>query len=328
MQLLLSNAALDRVRDRIAPFVGDLDIVTIAGPKTFQRNGKDIADTEVMPDIVWTTLDAYGAGLLGGMFKVILGPAKIQWMQTFNAGLDTPIFKQIMAKGIRLTKSNAQGVAIAEYVVGNAISLILPIDQQRDLQSQKVWQSTPYREVSQSRWTLVGYGAIGREIAKRIKPWGAHLSVVRRSVEPDDLADSVVGTEALPQLLPRSDVVVLACALTDETRNMVDAKFLGTMKTGSILLNIGRGGLIDEDALRASLDKDQPARAVLDVFQTEPLPADHWIWSHPKIRATAHTSHAGNGTLARGDDLFVSNLELFLAGKPLRHEAAPWEVGL
>ena len=328
MQLLLSAAALERVKDRIAPFVGDLDIVTMSGPKTFQRNRTDIAETEVMPDIVWTTLDAYGGGLLGGMFKVLLGPAKVSWMQTFNAGLDGAIFKQIMAKGIRLTKSNAQGVAIAEYVVAHAISLIIPIDQQRDQQAQKLWQFTPYREVSQSRWTLVGYGAIGREIAKRVKPWGAHLSVVRRSVEPDDLADIVVATDALPDLLPQSDVVVLACALTDETRNMVDAKFLSAMKPGSILINIGRGGLIDEDALKVSLDRDQPAHAVLDVFQTEPLPADHWIWEHPKIRATSHTSHSGEGTAGRGDDLFVTNLELFLAGKPLLHEAALWEVGL
>ena len=328
MQLLLSAAALERIKDRIAPFAGDLDIVTIAGPKTFQRDGKDIPDSEVLPDIVWTTLDAYGAGLLGAMFKVILGPAKISWMQTFNAGLDTPVFKQIMAKGIRLTKSNAQGVAIAEYVVAHAISLIVPIDLQRDQQDQKIWQFTPYREVSQSRWTLIGYGAIGREIAKRIKPWGAHLSVVRRSVEPDDLADAVVATDALPGLLPQSDVVVLACALNDETRGMVDAKFLSAMKPGSILINIGRGGLIDEDALKFSLDKDQPAHAVLDVFQTEPLPTDHWVWEHRKVRVTAHTSHSGAGTAGRGDDLFVTNLELFLAGKPLLHEAAPWEVGL
>ena len=70
------------------------------------------------------------------------------------------------------------------------------------------------------------------------------------------------------------------------------------------------------------------AHAVLDVFQTEPLPEGHWIWSHPKIRVTGHTSHSGNGTLGRGDDLFVANLELFLAGKPLINEAQPWEVGL
>jgi phosphoglycerate dehydrogenase-like enzyme len=328
MQLLLSAAALDRVKDRIASFVGDLDIVTVTGPETFQRAGRDIPATEVDPDLVWTTLDAYVGGLLPSLIGRILKGSKVQWMQTFNAGLDAPIFNSIMAKGVRITKSNAQAVAIAEYVVGHAISLILPIDRQRELQAGKAWKSTPYREVSQTRWALVGYGSIGREIARRIKPFGVHLTVVRRNIGPDDLADAVVGMDALPALLPQSDVVVLAPALTDETRNMCDAAFFAAMKPGSTLINIGRGGLVDEDALKVGLDTDQPAHAVLDVFQTEPLPADHWLWEHPKVRVTAHTSNSGQGTPGRGDDLFVANLEKFLAGQPLINEASPREVGL
>lgn len=328
MQLLLSAAALDRVRDRIAPFAGDLDIVTISGPEEFQRDGRPIDAAEVDPHLVWTTLDAYAGGLLGALIGKILKGSRVQWMQTFNAGLDAPIFRQVMAKGVRITKSNAQAVAIAEYVVGHGISLILPIDRQRELQAQKTWKSTPYREVSQTRWTLIGFGSIGRQIATRIKPFGAHLTVVRRSVAPDDLADAVVGMDALPQVLPQSDVVVLAPALTDETRNMCDAAFFAAMKPGAILINIGRGGLVDEDALRVGLETDQPAHAVLDVFQTEPLPPEHWLWEHPKVRVTAHTSNSGQGTPGRGDDLFVANLEKFLAGQPLINEASPREVGL
>lgn len=329
MQLLLSAAALERVKARIAPFAGDLDIVTVTGPDTFERGGAKIDKAEVDPEIVWSTLDAYAGGLLGTLVgRTLQEGGKAQWMQTFNAGLDAPIFKSIMAKGVRITKSNAQAVAIAEYVVGHAISLILPIDRQRELQANKDWKPTPYREVSQTRWVLVGYGSIGKEIAKRIKPFGVHLTVVRRSVADDDLADAVVGMDALPALLPQTDVVVLAPALTDETRDMCDAAFFTAMKPGSILVNIGRGGLVDEDALRVGLETDQPAHAVLDVFQTEPLPADHWIWTHPKVRVTAHTSNSGQGTPSRGDDLFVANLEKFLAGQPLLNEATPREVGL
>ena len=328
MQLLLSAAAYDRVRDRIAPFAGDLDIITVTGPDSFELHGQAIDKDKVDPEIVWSTLDAYGGGLLGTLVGRTLQGEKAQWMQTFNAGLDAPIFKSIMAKGVRITKSNAQAVAIAEYVVGHAISLILPIDRQRELQADKDWKSTPYREVSQTRWVLIGYGSIGHAIAQRIKPFGVHLTVVRRSVAPDDLADAVVGMDALPGLLPQADVVVLAPALTDETRNMCDAAFFAAMKPGAVLINIGRGGLVDEDALKAGLDRDQPAHAVLDVFQTEPLPADHWIWDHPKVRVTAHTSNSGQGTAGRGDDLFVANLEKFLAGQPLINEATAREVGL
>jgi phosphoglycerate dehydrogenase-like enzyme len=328
MQVLMSAAALERVKTRIAPFAGDLDIVTLSAPDNFQRQGEAIDTAQVDPDIVWSTLDAYRDGLLGALVGAALKGTRAKWVQTFNAGLDSPIFKSIMAKGIRIGKSNAQAVPIAEYVLAHGIGLIVPVDRQRELQAEKSWTPTPYREVSQSHWTLVGYGAIGHEIARRVKAFGAGVTVVRRSVAPDELVDAVVGMDALPQVLPRSDVVVLACALTDETRDMANAAFFAAMKPGAILINIGRGGLVDEDALRVGLDADKPGHAVLDVFQTEPLPADHWLWDHPKVRVTAHTSNSGHGTPARGDDLFVANLERFLAGQPLINEASPREVGL
>lgn len=328
MQLLLSATAYERVKARIAPFVGELDIVTVTGPDSFQRHGQDISVEEVDPEIVWTTLDAYGGGLLPTLMGRILKGSKTQWMQTFNAGLDAPIFKSVMAKGVRLSKSNAQAVAIAEYVLAHALALIAPIAAQRDLQARKEWKSTPYREISQTRWTLVGAGAIGTEIARRAKAFGVHLTVVRHSDKPAEMADDTITMAGLPQALPQSDVVVLACALNDDTRDMADDAFFEAMKPGAILINIGRGGLVDEGALKRGLDAGKPGYAVLDVFQVEPLPADSWMWDHPNVRISAHTSNSGQGTPARGDQLFVDNLQRFLAGEPLINEASPSEVGL
>jgi phosphoglycerate dehydrogenase-like enzyme len=329
MQILMSQAAYDRVKLDLQAYGDTVDFVTVSAPDAFQRQGQDLPTDQVKPDGVWLSLDAYASGQMGTLTGKILKDASTpKWVQTFNAGIDSPMFKSIIEKGVRLTKSNAQAVAIAEYVVGHAVSLILPIDQQRALQDARTWKSTPYREVSQTRWLLIGYGSIGHEIANRIKPFGVHLTVVRRSPAPDAAVDAVVGMDALPGLLPDADVVVLACALNDDTRNMADAAFFDAMKPGSILVNIGRGGLVDEDAMRVGLDADKPAHAVLDVFQTEPLPANHWIWDHPKIRVTAHTSNSGQGTAGRGDQLFLSNLKRFVAGEPLINEAAPHEVGL
>ncbi len=174
----------------------------------------------------------------------------------------------------------------------------------------------------------MGFGNIGHEIAKRIKPFGVDLTVVRRNPAPDPLVDRVIGLPELAAALPDADVIVLACALNDKTRGMCDAGFFQALKPGAILINIGRGGLVDEEALRAGLDRDQPAHAVLDVFQTEPLPADSWFWDHPKVRVSAHTSHSGDGKLARGDELFLENLRRYLAKEPLLNEADPSEVGL
>jgi phosphoglycerate dehydrogenase-like enzyme len=127
-----------------------------------------------------------------------------------------------------------------------------------------------------------------------------------------------MGTLAdLPKLLPESDVVVLAAAHNADTNDLVDAKFVAAMKPGSMLVNIGRGQLVVDEALLAGLDQNAPALAILDVFRTEPLPKDHPFWTHAKVRVTGHTSSSGNGTLSRADNFFLENLKRFESGQPL-----------
>jgi phosphoglycerate dehydrogenase-like enzyme len=328
MQILLSQAAHERVRDRLAAVAPDADIVTMVAPGEFQRAGQAVAPEAVDPEVIWLSLDAFHAGLLPGAFGRIMKGQAARWTQIFAAGIDAPIFKTIMSRGVRLTKSGAQSIPIAEYVVAHALNLLAPIEAQAALQREHVWKSTPYREIARTHWVLVGYGAIGHEIAARIKPFGVRLTVVRRRPGAEQLADHIATAADLPQLLPEADVVVLACALTDETRNLADAGFFQALKPGAILINVGRGGLVDEAALRIGLDRDQPAHAVLDVFATEPLPADSWFWDHPKVRVSAHTSNSGDGNVDRGDMIFLENLHRYLAGEPLRSEASPSEVGL
>jgi phosphoglycerate dehydrogenase-like enzyme len=203
----------------------------------------------------------------------------------------------------------------------------VPIDAQKALQARREWGRTPYREVSQTRWLLAGYGAIGEQIAQRARAFGVDLTVVRRGSDAG-LAHRTLPLSRIAEALPDTDVVVLACALTDETRDMCNDAFFAALKPGAILINIGRGGLVDEDALHRGLDTGRPAHAVLDVFQTEPLPEDHWIWSHPQIRVSAHTSNSGDGVQPRADIQFIENLERYLAGEPLMNEAERSEVGL
>lgn len=328
MQLLIGAQALDRVRPRIIGQLADHEIVTLVSPGHFECNGRRVTADQLDPEVIWSSLDLYQQGMLPDLLRTVLKGSKGQWMQTFNAGLDAPVFRSIMEKGVRITKSDAQSVPIAEYVVGHAIGLLLPIGQQADLQARKVWAPTPYKEVSQTRWTLIGYGAIGQAVAQRVRAFGAHITVLRRQVVQDPMVDQVLGLDALGAVLPATDVIVLACALTEETRNLANESFFSALKPGSILINIGRGGLVDEAALRAGLEQDRPAHAVLDVFQTEPLPVESWIWNHPRIRVSAHTSNSGQGVLARGDDLFVRNLSRYLAGNVLLNEASTSEVGL
>jgi len=317
------------VRDRLRAIAPHAEIVTALTAEDYELAGQPIDKDAIDPEIVWLSLDSYASGTLGALYGRLMKAEAPRWTQIMAAGIDNPIFRNILEKGVRLSKSSAQATPIAEYVVAHALSLQVPIPQQAALQTKHEWKSTPYRELGHTRWVLVGFGNIGHEIAKRIKPFGVHLTVVRRTPAGDgDLADQVITLRDIHRELPDADVVVLACALNDDTRNMCDDAFFRAMKPGSVLINIGRGGLVDEDALKAGLDRDQPGHAVLDVFQTEPLPADSWFWDHPKVRVTAHTSNSGDGNLGRGDELFLENLRRYLAHQPLLNEADPSEVGL
>ena len=121
-------------------------------------------------------------------------------------------------------------------------------------------------------------------------------------------------------------MVVLSAPLTAETRGIAGAAMFAEMKPGSILVNVGRGGLVNEPALLAALEKGVPEHAVLDVFAAEPLPADSPFWDHPRVSLTAHASAFGSGNAARNDALFVENVRRYVAGEPLISEVDSKDV--
>jgi phosphoglycerate dehydrogenase-like enzyme len=328
MQILMSDAAYRRVGGALAAMGEDLDVVTLDPDGVFHHAGAAIPAAEVDPEVFWMSLDLYKTGPMPLFFGTLLGGSRGRWIQVPAAGLDNPIFKKLMAKGLRLTKSTAQAPPIAEYVMAHALSILHPIAEQARLQAAHAWRVVEFREIAQTRWLMLGFGAIGTAIAERLAPFGAPLTVVRRHTAPEPLTAAVRPTSELLAALPDADVVILACALNEETRGVAGEAFFQAMKPGALLINIARGALVDEAALKAGLDRDQPAMAVLDVFATEPLPEDSWFWAHPKVRVTAHGSNAGDGLAARGDLLFLENLKRYRAGEPLIAEADRSEVGL
>ena len=241
----------------------------------------------------------------------------------FRSGLDAPFYAQIAATGTQICNSSAQSVAIAEYVLAHVLSLVHPIAQQAEQQQRRHWQVTPFQEVSQTCWLILGFGPIGQQIAQRVKAFDARTVVVRRRSQPAEHVDECGTVDDLPRLLPQADVIVVACALNEQTRGLADAGFFAAAKPGAVLVNIARGPIIEDAALIDSLDAGRLAHAVLDVFHTEPLPADSPLWSHPKVRVTAHTSFAGSGTRARWDQLFLDNVARFVRGEALNNLVDP-----
>jgi len=247
-------------------------------------------------------------------------------VQSSAAGFENTMFAQLVGKGARLTNNHSQAVGMSEYVLWGVLDYLQRGAQRRADQASHSWAPTPFTEISGSRWLVIGFGAIGQAVGRRARAFDAHVTGVRRTTGAQEHADAMATPDQIHDLLPSSDVVALTTPLNAQTTNLVDAAFLARMKPGSVLVNVGRGGLVDEPALLAALETDAPAHAVLDVFQTEPLPADSPFWDHPKVTLTPHSSAMGSGLAARSDALFVENLGRYLSGKPLLNEVAASEV--
>ncbi len=321
MKLFLHAASFARNRAALAATGLPLDIYTFDGEAI--RHGDETVVPEALdPEIVWLSLDAFGTSQLGPFFRAALIAPGVKWVQTFNAGLDSPVFRQIFDRGIKMSNSNAQAVSIAEFVMARVSAEWYPHARWREAQAAHAWTRIEFRELSRSRWLVAGYGNIGREIARRVKGFGAHVTGIRRSGGSDEFADALDTPDNLLKHLPSADVVVLAAALNAQTHRTANAAFFAAMKPGSILVNIGRGGLVDEPALLAALDKGIPEVAILDVFETEPLPPESPFWTHPRVRVSAHTSPVSDGLVARGDRLFLDNLVRYAKGETLINEVS------
>lgn len=320
MKVLLHSGALQRVASGLKATGLPLELYVVEQDGTIKLDGETIAREAVHPEVVWASLDTFMGSKYELFFGVAMAAPSVKWVQTFNAGIEAPIFRDIVRKGVRLSNSIAQAAAMAEYVMGQVAAEWYPIAQYRAAQAAREWRRVGFRELSQSHWLIIGYGNIGREVAMRAKAFGAKVTGIRRSPKADPFADEVTVLGELPRLLSEADIVVLACALNDETRDLVGPAFLERMKSGSLLVNVGRGGLVDETALIAALDRGTPSVAILDVFRKEPLPPDSPLWAHKSVRITAHTSATGGGTLARSDRQFLDNLALYASGERLISE--------
>ncbi|MDA1100339.1 MAG: NAD(P)-dependent oxidoreductase [Proteobacteria bacterium] len=305
-----------------------LDIIVHAFNKDgwLSVNGASLSPNEAVIDYFWLSPGISADGCQDAAFELVLACKSVGVLQTFNAGLDNPYYKKISDRGIRICNSSAQAVSISEYVLAHALSLIHPIEQQKAQQARKLWQRTPFREMSRMNWLIIGFGPIGREVAKRVKSFGATTTIIRRSPETSDIVDKSGTMSDLATFLPEADVVVLACSLNDDTRGFADEGFFSALKDDAILINIARGALIVDDAMIRSLDDGRLAAAVLDVFRQEPLPEDDPLWSHPKIRVTPHTSFAGNGSNSRWEQLFLDNVARFASGDPLENVVNPKDI--
>ena len=315
----LIEAELSAHGDRLTP-------VVLGADGGFTVDGAAIGADDVAADAVWMSGDLYGNPAARDFFAATLKSPDLKWVQSAAAGFDHPVFAQLVNKGARLTTSHGQAIGMADYVLAGVLDHFQRGPERRRAQAEGTWREAPFREILGSTWLIVGFGAIGQAVARRAGAFGARIIGVRRNPDSHPLADAIAAMEALPGLLPTADVVVLCAPLSPATRHMADARFFAAMKAGCVLVNVGRGALVDEAALLAALEGDAPGHAVLDVFETEPLPADSPFWAHPKVSLSPHASGVTGQQGGRNQALFLDNLARFLAGEPLLHEIDPRDV--
>lgn len=279
-------------------------------------------------EVAFATSDLYRGTLGRQFFGGVIHTPSFRWMQSPAAGFDDPFYARFLATGAALTASHVNGSPIAEYVVHAVLDHTLGAPAWRENEQKHEWVGGSRAEVRGQTWTIVGYGSIGRAITPVAQALGVHVRGVRRSPAADDPADQMFTTARTPEALAGADVVVLAAPLDTTTRGMANDEFFAAMAPGSLLVNVGRGGLVDEDALLRALDRGAPGAAALDVTVTEPAPPDHPFWADPRITLTPHVSGSGEGNVARLVDLFVSNLDAYLRGEPMANVVRPAEVGL
>lgn len=244
---------------------------------------------------------------------------RLRWIHVAAAGVDKLLFDDLRSSDVVVT--NARGVfdrPIAEFVLASVLALAKDLHTSHDDQLARRWRHRETRTVVGETALVVGTGAIGRETARLLRAVGMQVRGAGRTARGDD-ADfgEVVASADLAAHVDWADHVVVAAPLTEQTRGLIDADVLAAMKPTAHLVNIGRGEIVDEQALLEALRSGSVAAASLDVFATEPLPADSPLWTAPGLVVSPHMSGDVIGwreTLARQ---FADNARRFLDGDEL-----------
>jgi len=269
-----------------------------------------------------------GFGVPADLFEAATAPpdGRLRWAHTASAGVGGSLHEAMRASDVVLT--NAAGI-YAEPMADTVLAMVLHFARGFDFavraQAERRWDKAPFdaadapiRELSECTLGIVGLGGIGRAVARRGVALGMRvIATRRRGTEGPEGVEVFSGEGALERILPESDYLVVAVPQTDDTRAMIGARELGMLRSGAVVVNVARGGVLDEDALADALRAGRLRGAGLDVFTREPLPADSPLWALSNVLVLPHVSGASHRFWRRQTDLITENLRRYAAGEPL-----------
>ena len=307
--LILSTEAAEFRRLIEESALPDLEIATAADPES-ARGGR--MDCEIL----------YGEARM--IREVLANLPQLKWVQTMSAGVDR-LMDPSLRRDYTLTNSGgAFGTLMREYVMGYILAYERRVFERRDSQLKRIWNRDGVGHLNGKTIGILGVGSIGSEIAATAKHFGMHVRGYTRASETCAHVDAYYHGDALPEFAAGCDYVVSVLPKTAATHHMVDAAFLWALPSHAVFINVGRGATVDEAALIDALQGQRLALAVLDVFEQEPLPESHPLWSAPNLWMSFHTSAS-----SRPEDLakvFIENYARYFRGEKLKHEVS-FELG-
>ena len=266
-----------------------------------------------------------------GLAEAVNGLPGLRWIHATSAGAGEQVRKaglpaDALERVVVTTSSGVHAVPLAEFAVFGLLAMAKDMPRMLADQRARAWPEVrePFRELSGQTLFLVGLGEIGREVARLGKALGMRTVGFRRSQgPPPEWVDEVHGPERLTELAGRADAMVVSLPMTDQTAGLIDRATIERLPASCIFVNVGRGGVVDEPALVDALRERRIAGAVLDVFATEPLPADSPLWTLPNALVTPHAAALSARENERITELFTDNLRRYLDGRPLRNVVEP-----
>lgn len=245
----------------------------------------------------------------------------IRWVHTLSAGLDNVLFPELIKSPATLT--NSRGIysqSLAEFAIGSV--LFFAKDFRRMLRNQAVslWERMTVEDARGRTLGIVGYGSTGEAVARLARPLGMRILALRARPElsgQDPMVNEVFGTAARLEMVPRCDYLVIAAPLTAATRALIGREEICAMRRNAVIINVGRGEVVDEEALVAALTQRRIRGAALDVFEIEPLPVGHPFYRLENVLLSPHSADHTADSVERATGLFHENYGRFLRGEPL-----------
>ncbi|MFQ4149631.1 D-2-hydroxyacid dehydrogenase [Arthrobacter sp. LAPM80] len=260
----------------------------------------------------------------------IAATGKVQWIQAMAAGGGGAVKAanlppEDLARIAVTSSAGVHSLPLAEFAMMGALNGLKRTAEMAADQAAKHWPGlrTPTRLASGSNVVITGLGEIGLETARLARALGMNVSGTKRTVEAIEGIDKVTDTAGLPGLVATADILINTLPGTPFTEKMINADIFNAMKPGAILVNVGRGTVVDEDALLEALDNGQVSYACLDVFAVEPLPEASPLWDHPRVMVSPHTSALSTAENRLIAERFMENLTRFQAGGQLLHVVDP-----